>query len=229
MLDIGGSLAEGRKGLHLTPSDAERLTLLRWRYLEALEHNEFDRLPGRAYARAFLRTYACALGLDADPLVAEFDARYPEPAEPPTVAVIRPRRARRIRGGLVAALTAVAAALGAVVWAASSHQGQVAPLSLPRAAPAPSHARHAAARPPTPPRPSPLVISATGGPCWLLVRRDGPAGPVVYEGTLAQGGTMRFVPRVWVRLGAPWNVKLHRGARVVPEHAAAATPVDLIA
>ena len=53
---------------------------------------------------------------------------------------------------------------------------------------------------------------------WLLVRRGSPSGSVLFEGTLEQGHTMRFAPRVWVRLGAPWNVAIKRGAHVVTEN-----------
>ena len=73
-----------------------------------------------------------------------------------------------------------------------------------------------------------LVIRATNGPCWLLVRRGGPAGAVLFEGTLEQGKAMHFVPRVWVRLGAPWNVAVHRGAHVVTG-LPATVPVNLTA
>jgi ribonuclease R len=72
-----------------------------------------------------------------------------------------------------------------------------------------------------------LVIRATTGPCWLLVRRNGAAGTVLFEGTLEQGQTMRFTPRVWVRLGAPWNVALRRGTHVI--RGLPASPINLTA
>jgi hypothetical protein len=75
---------------------------------------------------------------------------------------------------------------------------------------------------------SQLVIRAMTGPWWLLVRRGGATGTVLFEGTLEEGKTMRFVPRVWVRLGAPWNVAVQRGAHVVGG-LATTTPVNITA
>ena len=47
MLEIGSSLREarGRQGLEL--AEVEAATLIRGRYLEALEHEQFELLPGR--------------------------------------------------------------------------------------------------------------------------------------------------------------------------------------
>jgi cytoskeletal protein RodZ len=230
LFDIGGSLAAARKGQHLTPADAERLTCLRGRYLAALENNDFDALPGHVYARAFLRTYADALGLDADTFVDEFDTRYPPEEEEAPVRVIRPRRRQRLRTRLVVALVVAAAFVAAIVWSVISPPAKVPPVqppapavaapAHPRVAPTVSHVhvvRHPA-----------LVIRAARGPCWLLVRRGGANGPVIYEGTLEQGKAMHFAPRVWVRLGAPWQVDLRRGAHVVTG-LPASTPVNLVA
>jgi hypothetical protein len=78
------------------------------------------------------------------------------------------------------------------------------------------------------PHRSPLVVHAKEGPCWLLVRRGGASGPVMYEGTLQAGATIRFAARVWVRLGAPWNVAVHRGSHTV--HGLSTTkPINLVA
>src|SRR5262249_56563345 len=93
-------------------------------------------------------------------------------------------------------------------WSARRPAGRVtAPARPPIAHAAPPHQRVALAPPPTKPVAKPaLVIRATSGPCWLLVRRGGPGGAVLYEGTLEQGNVKSFMPRVWVRLVAPWHV-----------------------
>ena len=57
MFEIGASLAAARRARGLGMRDAERLTCMRSKYLTALEEGRFDELPGRTYARAFLRTY----------------------------------------------------------------------------------------------------------------------------------------------------------------------------
>ena len=48
---------------------------------------------------------------------------------------------------------------------------------------------------------------AARGSCWLSVRLGSETGRLVYERTLEQGQTVRFAgPRLWIRLGAPWNL-----------------------
>jgi cytoskeleton protein RodZ len=230
LFEIGGSLAAARKGQRLTPTDVERLTCLRGKYLAALENDDFDALPGRVYARAFLRTYADALGLDADQFVDEFDARYPEQDDDPHVAVIRPRRARRVSPRAIVLLVVVAGVVGGAVWSSVSAPPKVAPIQAPASAvAAPKQPRAALSLPHAKPVRHPaLVIRATTGRCWLLVRRGGSTGAVLFEGTLEPGQSMRFIPRVWVRLGAPGNVSIHRGPRTIGG-LPASSPVNLTA
>jgi cytoskeleton protein RodZ len=100
-LALGSSLAAARLGRGLDLRDAERDTRIRMRYLSALEHEEFDALPGDAYALAFLRTYARYLGLDAEAYAAELRRRRGK--SPPRVGsvitrVVRRRPALRLLG-----------------------------------------------------------------------------------------------------------------------------------
>src|SRR6476660_2134153 len=63
---VGKALREAREKRKLGLSEAEEATRIRPRFLRALESEEWDQLPGDAYARAFLRTYADFLGLDGE-------------------------------------------------------------------------------------------------------------------------------------------------------------------
>ena len=90
MLEIGDSLREARVGRGLELADAEASTKIRAKYLVALEEERFDVLPGRAYAKAFLRSYAHFLGLQEQPFVDELDARL-SPEEPPVAPLPRGR------------------------------------------------------------------------------------------------------------------------------------------
>ena len=65
MFEIGTSLREARERQKLELSQVEGATRIRARYLQAFEDERFDILPGVAYAKGFLRTYADYLGLDA--------------------------------------------------------------------------------------------------------------------------------------------------------------------
>ena len=57
-------------------------------YLEAIENDEFDKIPGRAYIIGFIRTYADYLNLDSNKIVNEFKKQISlydtsVPIEPP--------------------------------------------------------------------------------------------------------------------------------------------------
>jgi len=63
--DIGSSLREERLRRGLELDEVASATLIRGRYLEALELERYDLLPEGFYRRGFLRRYAEFLGLDA--------------------------------------------------------------------------------------------------------------------------------------------------------------------
>jgi RodZ C-terminal domain len=80
----------------------------------------------------------------------------------------------------------------------------VAPLAHKPAAPKPKPARAA----PVTPSAS-LVVRAVRGPSWIMARRGNSTGKLLYEGTLAQSGTLSLrAPRVWVTFGALANLEL---------------------
>ena len=71
-LPIGEVLKRARTRRKVDIHTVEEQTKIRTKYLRALENEEWDVLPGRAYAKGFLRTYAQFLGLDGDALVDEY-------------------------------------------------------------------------------------------------------------------------------------------------------------
>ncbi|HEY2326856.1 MAG TPA: helix-turn-helix domain-containing protein [Gaiellaceae bacterium] len=232
-LEMRLAAARAERGWSL--ADAERETGIRTKYLAALERGDLDALPGWAYARAFLRTYARALGLDADGLVAEFEEDVPPPLdEIEPVGLPHPRRLP-VRGIVGVAL--VAGALALVLWAAvSSHSTK-----LPPPAQAAPPAQQVAPQPAlvTPPSAqvttttqtaSNLVVRATRGRCWLIVRAGGTAGgTVLFEGTLGPGETKTFAEQdLWLRFGAPASVDVTRGGKAV-SGLAGSSPVDVVA
>jgi cytoskeletal protein RodZ len=73
----------------LTIHDVERDTRISAKYLEALEAGRLDVLPAPVYARAFMRTYAQYLGLNAAQLVQQMPGARPEPELPPLPEVSR--------------------------------------------------------------------------------------------------------------------------------------------
>lgn len=215
MFEIGSSLRQAREHRRLELGDVERETRIRAKYLGALEEERFHVLPGVAYVRGFLRTYAEFLGLDGDLYVEEYNARLAPEADEPAISY-RPQRARDLRLARPVLLGVVAAVAGTLaVWQLGFSSAKRAELTPPRIVPTASAARQkpAANRAPAPkPNPAPagpatLVVRATRGDCWVSVRVGSATGPVVYEHVLAQGGHLRFGlgKKLWVRLGAPWN------------------------
>ncbi len=121
-IGIGATLREARNRRKIDLSEVEAAIKIRSRYLRAIENEDWDVLPGGAYTRAFIRTYAGYLGLDGDRLADEYrrataqpsGERAPQRVEPvPTGA--RPRGPRWSARVLVAlAVVGLAAVLVAV-------------------------------------------------------------------------------------------------------------------
>jgi cytoskeletal protein RodZ len=68
---VGNKLREARTRRKLSLQEVEEATKIRVRYLQAIEDEDWDELPGDTYARAFIRTYGALLGLDGDRLAEE--------------------------------------------------------------------------------------------------------------------------------------------------------------
>jgi transcriptional regulator with XRE-family HTH domain len=107
---IGATLREARNRRKLDLSEVEAAIKIRPRYLSALENEEWDVLPGGAYTRGFIRTYAAFLGLDGERLADEYRSatapaggeRVPRRIEP--VPASARSGGSGIHGRLVAAL-----------------------------------------------------------------------------------------------------------------------------
>jgi cytoskeleton protein RodZ len=86
MAQLGQLLRETREAKGVTLLDAEHATRIRLAYLEALEAEQFDRLPGDVYARGFLRSYAQFLGLSPETALALYaESTGASPAEKPII------------------------------------------------------------------------------------------------------------------------------------------------
>src|SRR5215475_7823445 len=117
MFQLGSSLREARVRRGLDLADVERATRIRSRYLAALEEERFDVLPGEAYTKGFLRSYAEFLGLDGTLYLDEYNTRFASGEEPslapPSSRSRRPTPPIGLAAagvlGLVALLVAVAA------------------------------------------------------------------------------------------------------------------------
>jgi cytoskeleton protein RodZ len=69
---IGATLREARTRRKLDLSEIEAAIKIRARFLQAMENEEWDALPGGAYTRGFIRTYGSHLGLDGERLAEDY-------------------------------------------------------------------------------------------------------------------------------------------------------------
>src|SRR5690625_29978 len=96
-MGIGETLREAREANHLSLDDIQERTKIQKRYLAAIEQDDFHALPGRFYARAFIKEYAQAVGLDANEILEGFDEENIQTEEEETVQYTRLERSKRSR------------------------------------------------------------------------------------------------------------------------------------
>ena len=219
MFEIGSSLRAARMRQKLELSQAERDTRIRAKYLGALEDERFDVLPGPPYTKGFLRTYADYLGLDAQRFVDEYNTCFAPEEEPAAPPPVRIRRRRFALAPWLLAVAVLAASIAVLAWRLSSNGGHPPPLRPPPAQTRTTTRAALPAAPRTATHPvtvARIVLVATRGPCWLSVHLGSATGRSVYERTLEQGRTARFIStRLWIRIGAPWNIDARLNGKAV--------------
>src|SRR5262245_8273867 len=187
----GRKLSEARRQLGLSLDEVAERIRVRREFLEALEDMNVKLLPGKAYALAFLRSYARELGIDEKAIVDQFQdecALTRDGAQPQMrVPTSQPRKDRP--WAWAAGLVIAAAAF--VSWRAlEMRRNREAPAEQPVAA-APAQAAH-----PTPARAasaeSRVVEIRALAPAWLEAR--GPDGTVFLSRTLQAGDVYRPDP-----------------------------------
>jgi len=138
VLEIGSILRAAREERGLTLDDAAEATKIRPAYLEAIEDEAFERLPGATYARGFLRAYAELLGVDPQPLIDEFSERFATAPWELDEDVMFPRRrgpraearASRSSGMIVVAIAGIVAIAVLVVIASTYPATRETPLPV---------------------------------------------------------------------------------------------------
>lgn len=77
---IGEMLRDERKSRRFRLEDLAKRTRIRIEYLEALEANEFTKLPSATFVKGYIKTYAELFGFDHKPLLALLRRDYKESA-----------------------------------------------------------------------------------------------------------------------------------------------------
>jgi cytoskeleton protein RodZ len=224
VFEIGNTLREARVRRNLTLQQVEEDIKIRVKYVQAMENEDWDVMPGVTYVKGFLRTYATYLGLDPEVIIGEFRSRAMAPSaehhEPfGGSSVIGKPHSHRGRNTIVIVAIVCLIALGAIYAlglrnGGGSDEPTTNPGALGIGSPSPS--------PSTSPKPtsSPtgvpawqrnlVKVEASGGDCWMEVRRNNSTGVVLFSGTLKKGDKKPFKGKdIWMSLGAPGNVRLN--------------------
>ena len=209
MFEIGNSLREARERQGLGYPEIELATKIRAKYIRALEEEDFTSIPGDAYIRGFLRTYAEYLGLDGDVYVDEYASRFitswrDELPPRPERRRIRTRERRLERRAVLLVLAGIVL-LGVLVFAAWQIPGSSTHVpGLGK-----KQHRHSAAT-------SQLVLHGVGRGTYVEVRRSRASGKVDFQGTVEAGQTYRSPgSRFYLLVRTPAGLRVTLDGRVV--------------
>ncbi|TXR64220.1 DUF4115 domain-containing protein [Bacillus sp. AY18-3] len=78
MTELGQKLKEARGTKGLSMDQLHEITKIQKRHLVAIEEGNYDVLPGAFYARAFIKQYADAVGLNGEELLVEYQSTIPQ-------------------------------------------------------------------------------------------------------------------------------------------------------
>jgi hypothetical protein len=188
----GGTLRRAREALRLDLSHVAAETRIPLRHLEAIEADDFESLPSRAYAIGFSRTFAKTVGLDpaeiTDAVRAELaDGSMRRAAPSDGMEPGDPARLPSAGLAWAAAAAVLVLGVGAFAFYQSYFGAGTEPGSLLTPAPAASSAPVAAAptAAPAPAASGPVVLTALEEGVWLRLYEEG--GERLVERTLAKG------------------------------------------
>jgi len=218
VFEIGNTLREARVRRNLTLQQVEEDTKIRVKYVQAMENEDFDLMPGVTYVKGFLRTYATYLGLDPDVILGEYTSRsgsYQRDHEPfGGVSMLGAPRSHRRRNTLLFIAVMCVLVLAVIYVLGMNGDETENPATKPgalgivspsaSASPTASASPSPSASPTKAARAGVLRVTARDGDCWLEARRQSAGGDVLFSGTLAKGDGKVFIGKtLWLRLGNP--------------------------
>ncbi len=114
--NFGERLKRERELREVSPNEVVVATRISLRFLQALENEDWDKLPGGIFNRGFVRSIAQYLGLDEEDLLAEYDLAHGEQSPEAQLAAESriPAPPRWIPVALALGAVAIIAALVAV-------------------------------------------------------------------------------------------------------------------
>ena len=76
MQTIGSYLKSGREARNIRLSDVARSTKISKWYLDCLEKDEFDKIPGGPYIKGYIASYASFIGIEEDEILKRYDSLH---------------------------------------------------------------------------------------------------------------------------------------------------------
>lgn len=199
--NVGPTLRARREQLGWALPDVAAWLRIRLSFLEAMEDDRVKDLPGNVYTLGFLRTYAQALGLDAEALVARFKSEARGTIDcKPELSFPAPAASGAMPVGVMVLLGGVIIVLAYVGWYRMTGGQSAPPQPVPSVFSAiPGMTRQAATSPqvasvlpperaPIPPRP------LTGAEKSAITDGDIPAEPTPVPGSHAEPGAPAATP-----------------------------------
>ncbi|PKM89978.1 MAG: hypothetical protein CVU87_03590 [Firmicutes bacterium HGW-Firmicutes-12] len=227
MENIGSALRQARLEKNISLEEIEKSTKIRRVYLEALENEDWNVIPGNVYLKGFLRSYVRYLGLNEEEyLTAIKMVTTPTPETEPIPDKIelpgRPKKRNAIIFGFIAVLI--------LFISQYVYQQVLNPPNSERNVPINQSGEQI-----TPEVPDEndddanqgkeeideeisqidLVIKVVKNRCWMEIKSD---GKVLYEGTLRQGEEMSFLglTNVYFRLGNAGDTEVYMNQSLIP-------------
>lgn len=91
--ELGQALKASREAREISLDELQEITKIQKRYLTAIESGDFRQLPGDFYTRAFIKSYAESVGLDAQAFFDEHANEIPKTKQEPIETMIPSRSA----------------------------------------------------------------------------------------------------------------------------------------
>ena len=229
-MSIGETLADARRQSGLTIAQVSQRTRIRESIVRAVEQNDFSPCGGDFYARGHIRSIAECVGVDAAPLIREYDSDHhpagisaAEAFSPTTPIKIREPRHRRFPVGVLA-IVVVLAVIGYFSYRlVDSHSGHAAAApastvtpvatatpkaSSPSAAPSPT-ATHPAGPPEA------VIVLTASQDCWVNMTL--PGGHQIYQGTILAGNskTWKEKHKVSIVIGNPPGTQIKVNGKII--------------
>jgi len=114
-ITVGSLLRTSREDRHIDLDAVVKATKVRRHYLEALENEEWEKLPSRVFVKGFVRSYAGFLGMDIETVLDYYDKAAPRERYQPHVLQSMNTRSAMWRRIIIISLL-VLALIGVIIY-----------------------------------------------------------------------------------------------------------------